>query len=73
MNIFKNSRFAVSLIFAINGMVFGTWASRIPAIVEGACQDDESRQPDKHTHERVESLIGFAFRALTSCDRVESE
>ena len=34
MNIFKNSRFAVSLIFAINGMVFGTWASRIPAIVD---------------------------------------
>ncbi len=34
MKIFKNSRFAVSLIFAINGMVFGTWASRIPAIVE---------------------------------------
>jgi len=34
MKIFKNSRFAVSLIFAINGMVFGTWASRIPAIVD---------------------------------------
>ena len=34
MNIFKNSRFAVSLIFAINGMVFGTLASRIPAIVD---------------------------------------
>ena len=34
MEIFKNSRFAVSLIFAINGMVFGTWASRIPAIVD---------------------------------------
>ena len=34
MNIFINSRFAVSLIFAINGMVFGTWASRIPAIVD---------------------------------------
>ena len=34
MIIFKNSRFAVSLIFAINGMVFGTWASRIPAIVD---------------------------------------
>ena len=34
MKIFRNSRFAVSLIFAINGMVFGTWASRIPAIVD---------------------------------------
>ena len=34
MKIFKNSRFAVSLIFAINGMIFGTWASRIPAIVD---------------------------------------
>ena len=34
MKIFKNSRFAVSLIFAINGMVFGNWASRIPAIVD---------------------------------------
>ena len=34
MNTFINSRFAVSLIFAINGMVFGTWASRIPAIVD---------------------------------------
>ena len=34
MNIFKNSSFAVSLIFAINGLVFGTWASRIPAIVD---------------------------------------
>ena len=34
MKIFKNSRFAVSLIFAINGMVFGTWASRIPALVD---------------------------------------
>lgn len=34
MKIFKNSRFAVSLIFAINGMVFGTWASRIPAVVD---------------------------------------
>ena len=34
MKIFKDSRFAVSLIFAINGMVFGTWASRIPAIVD---------------------------------------
>ena len=34
MKIFKNSRFAVSLIFAINGMVFGTWTSRIPAIVD---------------------------------------
>ena len=34
MKIFKNSRVAVSLIFAINGMVFGTWASRIPAIVD---------------------------------------
>ena len=34
MKIFKNSRFAVSLIFAINGIVFGTWASRIPAIVD---------------------------------------
>ena len=34
MKIFINSRFAVSLIFAINGMVFGTWASRIPAIVD---------------------------------------
>jgi hypothetical protein len=32
MSIVRNSRFAVSLIFAINGAVFGTWASRIPAI-----------------------------------------
>ena len=30
----KNSRLAVSLIFAINGAVFGTWASRIPAITD---------------------------------------
>ena len=28
----RNSRFAVSMIFAINGALFGTWASRIPAI-----------------------------------------
>ena len=33
MLIVRNSRFAVSLIFAINGAVFGTWASRIPAIL----------------------------------------
>ena len=33
MPIVRNSRFAVSLIFAINGAVFGTWASRIPAIL----------------------------------------
>ena len=32
MKIIRNSRFAVSVIFAINGVVFGTWASRIPEI-----------------------------------------
>ena len=32
MLIVRNSRFAVSMIFAINGALFGTWASRIPAI-----------------------------------------
>ncbi len=32
MKITRNSRFAVSVIFAINGVVFGTWASRIPEI-----------------------------------------
>ncbi len=32
MKVIRNSRFAVSIIFAINGVVFGTWASRIPAI-----------------------------------------
>jgi len=32
MKFVRNSRFAVSVIFAINGVVFGTWASRIPEI-----------------------------------------
>ena len=32
MKFFRNSRFAVLMIFAINGALFGTWASRIPAI-----------------------------------------
>ena len=32
MKIIRNSRFAISVIFAINGVVFGTWASRIPEI-----------------------------------------
>ncbi len=28
----KNARFAVIVIFAVNGVLFGSWASRIPAI-----------------------------------------
>ena len=32
MKVIRSSRFAVSIIFAINGVVFGTWASRIPEI-----------------------------------------
>jgi len=32
MLIVRNSRFALSTIFAVNGALFGTWASRIPAI-----------------------------------------
>ena len=32
MRVIRNSRFAVSVIFTVNGVVFGTWASRIPAI-----------------------------------------
>ena len=32
MHVIRSSRFAVSVIFAINGVVFGTWASRIPEI-----------------------------------------
>ena len=32
MKIIRNSRFAVAIIFAINGVIFGTWASRIPEI-----------------------------------------
>jgi len=32
MKLLRNSRFAVLMIFAINGALFGTWASRIPAI-----------------------------------------
>ena len=32
MRVIRNSRFAVSVIFTVNGAVFGTWASRIPEI-----------------------------------------
>ena len=41
----RTPRYAVSIIFAVNGALFGTWASRIPAIA--------------NIHDLSPALLGF--------------